>query len=178
MLQMLALKVKEAPDSALVKLYQAGNREAAEILVTRYDDELRKVASSLATDPHDVEDLVQDCWCVALQELPAYQSKRTFKSWLSHILGRQWRCMRTRQKRVIPMPMEAIELHLATQDPTNFFLRDYILTNDPDGLFSIDVIDVPMAHLARCASQSAVCHTGMASSAAANQPRRTRTRRS
>ena len=75
----------DVSDKELVREVQAGNREAYSQLVMRYERSLRAVIAQIVSDIHVAEDLAQDAFVKAFQNLNRLQNPARFGPWLYKI---------------------------------------------------------------------------------------------
>lgn len=73
-----------APDAALVRTAQKGDRSAYGILYSRYARMVHGILLARVA-PHNVEDLVQDVFLQALPKLPSLRDPAYFPGWLAAI---------------------------------------------------------------------------------------------
>ena len=69
-------------DRALVRQYLAGQRDAAEGLVDRYQKRLFNVALRMLDDAQDAEDVTQTVFLNAFLKLRSYDPRHRFFSWI------------------------------------------------------------------------------------------------
>jgi RNA polymerase sigma-70 factor (ECF subfamily) len=74
-----------APDEALARRVQRGDRDALEQLVRRYVRPIHAVVASYLSDPADVEDAAQETFLRALRAIEGYDPSRPFAPWLYQI---------------------------------------------------------------------------------------------
>ena len=94
----------EAPwveaERGLVRLAQAGDRDAFMALVNRYQRQCAAIALRLLDNPHDTSDLLQDCFLRAFERIGALKDGARFGSWLMRIVtNRGLNFRRARNKR-------------------------------------------------------------------------------
>lgn len=75
----------DVSDKELVREVRAGNREAYGQLVMRYERSLRAVIARIVSDIHVAEDLAQDTFVKAFQNLNRLQKPSRFGPWLYKI---------------------------------------------------------------------------------------------
>lgn len=75
----------DVSDKQLVREVQAGDREAYGQLVMRYERSLRAVIAQIVSDLHVAEDLAQDAFVKAFQNLNRLQNPSQFGPWLYKI---------------------------------------------------------------------------------------------
>jgi RNA polymerase sigma-70 factor (ECF subfamily) len=81
-----AIKVGEATDElSLVKAAKAGSIEAFEQLIRRYDRNVFRIAQHITQNREDAEDVVQDAFLKAFQNLQGFQEQSRFYTWLVRI---------------------------------------------------------------------------------------------
>lgn len=73
------------PDRELVHRAKAGDFEAFDQLVRRYERPLFKLAARIVSNPHDAEEVVQDSFLSTLEHLKGFQEQSTFHTWLVRI---------------------------------------------------------------------------------------------
>jgi RNA polymerase sigma-70 factor (ECF subfamily) len=69
----------------LVRAAKAGNLEAFEQLVKRYDRNVFRIAQHITQNHEDAEDVVQDAFLKAFQNLENFQEQSKFYTWLVRI---------------------------------------------------------------------------------------------
>ena len=80
-------------DSELVQRARKGEQAAFDALVRRYQDVVRRIATSFAAIPEDADDLVQEAFVTAYLRLGQLSDPDRFGSWLTAIVrneGRMW----------------------------------------------------------------------------------------
>jgi RNA polymerase sigma-70 factor (ECF subfamily) len=77
--------VKEEDDPALVRRCRAGDRQAFERLVVRYERPVFNVALRMLRDPQDARDVAQTTFLKAFEHLSDYDAGFKFYSWLYRI---------------------------------------------------------------------------------------------
>lgn len=72
-------------DQLLVERAQAGDQQAFEKLVSKYQRKLNRLLSRLIRDHGDVEDVVQEAFIKAYRALPSFRGESAFYTWLYRI---------------------------------------------------------------------------------------------
>ena len=72
-------------DQELVERAQAGDKQAFERLVEKYQRKLGRLLSRLIRDPAEVEDVAQETFIKAYRALPAFRGDSAFYTWLYRI---------------------------------------------------------------------------------------------
>jgi RNA polymerase sigma-70 factor (ECF subfamily) len=79
-------KVSDASDElSLVRAAKAGDIEAFEQLVRRYDRNVFRIAQHITQNHEDAEDVVQDAFLKSFQNLKNFQEQSKFYTWLVRI---------------------------------------------------------------------------------------------
>lgn len=73
-----------------------GDHQALEELVGFWQPRLHGLFLGLGADPHQAEDLVQETLLRALEHLPRWQPRASFKTWLYHVALNLWRDQKRR----------------------------------------------------------------------------------
>jgi len=68
---------------------RAGDDVAFDLLVRRYETELRAVALFLTGQASDADDVVQETFIAAFEGLATYEARASLKTWLTRILYRR-----------------------------------------------------------------------------------------
>ena len=72
-------------DALLVREAQAGNRNAFDMLVLKYQRRVERLLSRSVRDPADVADLCQETFLAAYRALPAVRGDSAFYTWVYRI---------------------------------------------------------------------------------------------
>lgn len=72
-------------DEDLVFGIQQGDKEKFEIVVDRYEDKLLRYGRKFIADSHNTEDLVQDIFIKAYENVMNFDTTRKFSSWIYRI---------------------------------------------------------------------------------------------
>lgn len=89
--------------------YQAGDKDALESLVQRYQSPLRYYLRRLMGNEHEAEDILQDVWMTVIRELKHLRDPRTFSIWL-------YRIARNRTFRILRRQGRLPQVSLKTDD--------------------------------------------------------------
>jgi RNA polymerase sigma-70 factor, ECF subfamily len=108
-------KVAEPPseESILVEAARGGDIGAFESLVRRYDRNVFRIAQHITQNREDAEDVVQDAFLKAYQNLGQFQGQSKFYTWLVRIAVNE-ALMRLRRRR--PERMVSIDEDVKTED--------------------------------------------------------------
>jgi len=72
-------------DRQLVTRAQAGDKQAFNLLVEKYQRKLARLLSRFIRDPAEVEDVTQEAFIKAYRALPAFRGDSAFYTWLYRI---------------------------------------------------------------------------------------------
>jgi RNA polymerase sigma-70 factor (ECF subfamily) len=72
-------------DQQLVERAQQGDKQAFELLVTKYRRKLARLLSRLIRNPTEVEDVSQEAFIKAYRALPSFRGDSAFYTWLYRI---------------------------------------------------------------------------------------------
>ena len=89
-----------AEDRAWLKQAQAGDVAAFERLVTRYSARVYSLAQRMTGNAQDAQEIVQETFLSAYQNLNKFRGDSAFGSWV-HRIGANLALMRLRHKRVV-----------------------------------------------------------------------------
>src|SRR5262244_2140638 len=108
-------KVSEpvSDELALVQSAKGGDVAAFEELVKRYDRNVFRIAQHITQNREDAEDVVQDAFLKAYQNLEQFQGQSKFYTWLVRIAVNE-ALMRLRRRR--PERMVSLDEDVKTED--------------------------------------------------------------
>jgi RNA polymerase sigma factor RpoE len=72
-------------DQRLVERAQAGDKQAFDLLVSKYQRKLGRLLSRFIRDPAEVEDVTQEAFVKAYRALPSFRGDSAFYTWLYRI---------------------------------------------------------------------------------------------
>jgi RNA polymerase sigma-70 factor, ECF subfamily len=72
-------------DASLVQRAQAGDREAFRVLVERHSRGVFRLAWRLTGNEHDADEVVQESFIRAHRQLPAFEARASFSTWMYRI---------------------------------------------------------------------------------------------
>ena len=75
----------DTPDPELVNRAQAGELDAFEALTTRYEQRVFSLARRILQQEQDAEDVTQQTFLSALENLPGFRGEASFATWLFRI---------------------------------------------------------------------------------------------
>ena len=77
--------VEETTDQKLVDQVMAGNKNAFNLLVMRYQHRVAALIARFVQDPQEVEDVAQEAFMKAYRALPLFRGDSAFYTWLYRI---------------------------------------------------------------------------------------------
>ena len=77
--------VEETTDQQLVDEVMAGNKNAFNLLVMRYQHRVAALIARFVQDPQEVEDVAQEAFIKAYRALPLFRGDSAFYTWLYRI---------------------------------------------------------------------------------------------
>lgn len=86
-------------DNQIIQLYRAGKTDLLEILIDRHKSPLYKFCYHLVSNKHDADDLFQDTWVRAMQNIDSFDEKKVFCNWLFSIALNSYRDRYRKAKR-------------------------------------------------------------------------------
>jgi RNA polymerase sigma-70 factor (ECF subfamily) len=89
-------------DHALLERLRAGDEQAFETLVDRYDTSLRRVARSFVRTDTSADEVVQETWLGVVTGLSAFEGRSSLRTWIFRILVNRARTRATRDARSLP----------------------------------------------------------------------------
>lgn len=115
--------VKAASEDSLIREAQAGNREAFEALVHRYDQDVLRLALNLLRRPDDARDIYQEVFLKVYRNLHQFRFECSFYTWLYRIVTNV--CLDHLRRRGSRPEDQAPEIHGADGEsaPADFFER-------------------------------------------------------
>ncbi len=81
--------LEEKSDEEICKMVQKGDIEAFGILVERYEEKMKRYSQKFLSQKEDIEDVVQDIFLKAFENIQSFDTKKKFKSWLYKIAHNQ-----------------------------------------------------------------------------------------
>lgn len=81
--------IRHYPDTELIREIIAGHTALFELLIRRYNPVLYKTGRGYGFDHHDTEDLMQETFINAFQNLSKFENRSLFKTWIIRIMLNQ-----------------------------------------------------------------------------------------
>lgn len=81
--------LRDADDEALRIAAVVGDREAFDVIVTRYGPVLYRYARRMLASESDVADVVQDTFVAAWRQIPGFRGASSLRTWLFAICNRK-----------------------------------------------------------------------------------------
>ena len=80
---------KDLPDTEIARRIAAGDREAFELLMRRYNQTLYRTARSILKDDAEAEDAVQEAYILAYRAIGAFRGEAKLSTWLIRIVANE-----------------------------------------------------------------------------------------
>jgi RNA polymerase sigma-70 factor (ECF subfamily) len=106
-------------ERTFVERLRAGEEEAFEELLARYDAPLRRAARSFVRTPTAVEEVVQETWLAVVKGIDGFEGRSTLQTWLFRILVNRARTRSLRDARQIAFS-SLEDTELPAVDPSAF----------------------------------------------------------
>src|ERR1051325_820299 len=107
------VEAQASDESTLVHAAKAGDMSAFEELVRRYDRNVFRIAQHITQNREDAEDVVQDAFLKAYQNLGNFQENSKFYTWLVRIAVNE-ALMKLRRRR--PGQMVSLDEDIKTEE--------------------------------------------------------------
>ncbi len=91
-------------DAELVSRVQAGDKQAFDLLVIKYQRKIMRLLSRMIRDPAEIEDVAQEAFIKAYRALPQFRGDSAFYTWLYRIAINTARNWLTANKRAPSTP--------------------------------------------------------------------------
>jgi RNA polymerase sigma-70 factor (ECF subfamily) len=73
-------------EEEIITLIKKGDKELYEILIRKYNQRLYRIARAILKNEFEVEDILQDTYLKAFENLKQFQNKSQFSTWIIRIL--------------------------------------------------------------------------------------------
>jgi len=108
---MLSKYIEGGPEAGLVRLAQAGDRNAFDQLVIENGDKIYNLAFKLACNPQDAADLWQEVFLSAYRGLGKFRHNCSFSTWLYKIAANLWK------NKLIDEKRHGLPYHVSLDEP-------------------------------------------------------------
>ena len=78
-------RYRQKSDEKIVESVQSGEVELFGILVERYEEKIKRYSKRFLSNHQDIEDVVQEIFLKAYENIQSFDSKRKFSSWFYRI---------------------------------------------------------------------------------------------
>ena len=103
--------VSEQTDEEIARLVQSGDVDLFGEIVERYEEKIKRYGRKFLSDFQDIEDVVQDVFIKAYQNIQSFDIKRKFSSWLYRIAHNEFINALKKQKKK-PLPLFELDVLL------------------------------------------------------------------
>jgi RNA polymerase sigma-70 factor (ECF subfamily) len=111
---------KEQINQELLRRCQQGDHAAFDLLFTRYQGQVYRLARAMLRNVEDAEDVVQDVFAGLIRSIRTYDPERgQFDSWLNQIVVNQCR-RKLQRKRLVSIPLSLLGHHNDYDDELEF----------------------------------------------------------
>ena len=129
--------VEKSTDQQLVDQVMAGNKNAFNLLVMRYQHRVAALIARFVQDPQEVEDVAQEAFIKAYRALPLFRGDSAFYTWLYRIAvntAKNYLVARSRRP-----PAQDLEIDEVEPTETGSVLREI---ESPEGRLSTSELKV------------------------------------
>jgi RNA polymerase sigma factor (sigma-70 family) len=102
-------KKKEHSDSEIIEGILKGHKQWFELLIRKYNQRLYRVAKGILWDEGVIEDVMQDTYIKAYQQLSKFENRSSFSTWITRILINE--CLMMKRKKM-PVDSEALNIEV------------------------------------------------------------------
>src|SRR5690554_5354577 len=95
-----ALPLDPPADEAIVDRVLAGDFSSFEVLMRRYNQRIFRIVRGLVGDDHEAEDVLQESYVRAFQNLDQFAGRAKFSTWLIRIAVHEAIARRNRRSRL------------------------------------------------------------------------------
>lgn len=93
-------------DEAAVRKVLQGEKNAYEVIMRRYNQRLFRIARTYIRDEDEIEDVVQEAYIKAYEQLQCFEFRSRFSTWLIRILMNEALARVRKQKRFTALPVD------------------------------------------------------------------------
>ncbi len=119
----------DTSDSQLVKRVQAGEKDAFDLLVLKYQHKIVNLVMRYVRDPEQALDITQEAFIKAYRALPRFRGDSAFYTWLYRI------AVNTAKNHLASQRRRPMNVELDLQDPDQYDLHAKLKETDtPEGV--------------------------------------------
>jgi RNA polymerase sigma-70 factor (ECF subfamily) len=106
-------------DEEVVRLVQLGEAEMFSVLVDRYEEKLLRYGRRFISEEADIEDIVQDVFMNAYENIQSFSTKRRFSPWIYRIAHNAYvnKLKKSVRDRLRSIDLDTLVSHPAYEDP-------------------------------------------------------------
>ncbi len=93
-------------DEEAVKRVLQGDKNTYEVIMRRYNQRLFRIARTYIRDEDEIEDVIQDAYIKAYEQLHSFEFRARFSTWLIRILMNEALARVRSRKRFAPLPQD------------------------------------------------------------------------
>ncbi len=102
-----AVALKQLTDEEIAAKVVMGEKELYEIIMRRHNQRLFRISRAYVQDPDEAEDVVQQTYINAYENLARFEGRSRFSTWITRILINEAMLRNRRKRRVIPLEVHA-----------------------------------------------------------------------
>ena len=111
--------LSEKTDEEVVRLVKQGDKESFGVLITRFEEKLKRYGRKFLSDREDITDIVQEIFIKTYQNIQSFDEKQRFSPWLYRIAHNsfinEWKKGRLRP--ITLFDFDTLLAHLTYDDP-------------------------------------------------------------
>ena len=90
-------------DEEVIERVMHGEKSAYELIMRKYNPRLFRIARSYIENEDEIEDVIQEAYIKAYEQMPRFEKRSSFSTWLIRILINEALARVKRQKRFTPL---------------------------------------------------------------------------
>jgi len=124
-------KLSERTDEEIARLVQSGDINLFGKLIERYEEKIKRYGKKFLAGSEDIEDIVQDVFIKAYENIQSFDTKRKFSSWLYRIAHNEFvNALKKHKKRPLSFfELDIILPHLSAEEINQKIDNQEILKN-------------------------------------------------
>src|ERR1041385_9756 len=88
-------------DSDIIRKVVGGDKKSYELLIRKYNQRLYRVAKAILWNEEEAEDAMQEAYIKAYQQLPNFEQRSSFSTWITRILINECLMKKRKNSRMI-----------------------------------------------------------------------------
>jgi len=95
--------IEENNDEKIAKSVQSGKVELFGVLIEKYEGKIKRYGRKFLADSEDINDIVQDIFLKAYENIKSFDTKRKFSTWLYRIAHNEFINALKKKKNFLPL---------------------------------------------------------------------------